>query len=147
MKGKLILFITALTAMLGGMGVSAGAQNLIDGYTRVYYADDLKDGKAYFLISDRTKYAGNSTGKPKGMSNKLDKYTISWDNPSSGIYFVYWGDFDADEAGFQWIAEDMGDGKWAFKNAVKNEYLGVKNSYDDDVLFSATLTTARGDSS
>ena len=138
MKGKLILFITALTAMLGGMGVSAGAQNLIDGYTRVYYADDLKDGKAYFLISDRTKYAGNSTGKPKGMSNKLDKYTISWDNPSSGIYFVYWGDFDADEAGFQWIAEDMGDGKWAFKNAVKNEYLGVKNSYDDDVLFSAT---------
>ena len=136
MKGKFLLILMALAAMLSITSVSA--QNLIEGFTRVYYADDLKDGKAYFLISDRTKYAGNSTGLPKGMSYKLNKYTISWDNPSSGIYFVYWGDFDAAEEGFQWIAEDMGDGKWAFKNVVKGEYLGVKNSYDDDVLFSAT---------
>lgn len=114
------------------------AQDLIEGYRRVYYADELQDGKTYFLISDRIKYAGNSTGKPKGMSYKLDRYTISWDKPSDGIYFVYWGDFDADEEGFQWIAEKVGDDQWAFKNVVKGEYLGVKNSYDDDVLFSAT---------
>ena len=85
MKKSLLLSLLMLL-----IAFSAGAQNLIDGYTRVFYADDLQDGKAYFLISDRTKYAGNQTGKPKGMSNKLDKYTISWDKPSSGIYVVYW---------------------------------------------------------
>ena len=114
------------------------AQNPLEGYTRVFYADDLKEGKAYFLISDRTKFNGNNTGKPKGMSYKLDSYKISWDKPSEGIYFVYWGDFDAEEEGFQWIAEKVGDNQWAFKNKVKDEYLGVKNSYDDDVLFSPT---------
>ena len=119
-------------------GTSISAQNLIEGYNRVFYADDLQEGKTYFLISDRTKYAGNTTGKPKGMSYKLDSYTISWDKPSEGIYFVYWGDFDEDEEGFQWIAEKVGDDQWAFRNKVKGEYLGVKNSYDDDVLFSAT---------
>ena len=118
--------------------MTMGAQDLIEGYTRVLYPEDLQEGKAYFLISDRTKYAGNSTGKPKGMSYKLDRYTISWDVPSSGIYFVYWGDFDEDEEGFQWIAEKVGDDQWAFKNKVRGEYLGVKNSYDDDVLFSTT---------
>ena len=118
--------------------MTMGAQDLIEGYTRVLYPEDLQEGKAYFLISDRTKYAGNSTGKPKGMSYKLDRYTISWDVPSNGIYFVYWGDFDEDEEGFQWIAEKVGDDQWAFKNKVRGEYLGVKNSYDDDVLFSTT---------
>ena len=129
-----LLFLAAL--MLGG--TNANAQDLIEGYKRVLYADDLQDGKTYFIISDRTKFAGNSTGKPKGMSYKLDRYKISWDKPSDGIYFVYWGDFDADEEGFQWIAEKVGDDQWAFKNKVRGEYLGVKNSYDDDVLFSAT---------
>ena len=116
----------------------AKAQNILDDYKRVYYADNLKEGKAYFLISDRTKFNGNNTGKPKGMSYKLDNYKISWDKPSEGIYFVYWGDFDADEEGFQWIAEKVGDDQWAFKNKVREEYIGVKNSYDDDVLFSTT---------
>ena len=114
------------------------AQDLIEGYSRVMYPEDLQEGKAYFIISDRTKFAGNSTGIPKGMSYKLDKYTISWDNPGEGIFFVYWGDFDDTEEGFQWIAEKVGDDKWAFKNKVKEEYIGVKNSYDDDVLFSST---------
>ena len=99
---------------------------------------DIEEGKTYFIISDRTKFAGNNTGKPKGMSYKLDSYKISWDKPSDGIYFVYWGDFDAEDEGFQWIAEKVGEGQWAFKNIVKDEYLGVKNSYDDDVLFSTT---------
>ena len=133
LKSMLLLFLAAMMAMPG-----MKAQDLIEGYKRVYYADDLQEGKTYFLISDRTKYAGNSNGKPKGMSYKLDSYKISWDVPSDGIYFVYWGDFDAEEEGFQWIAEKVGDDKWAFKNKVREEYIGVKNSYDDDVLFSAT---------
>ena len=132
-KFFLLLFLAVVASVSG-----TRAQNLIDGYKRVYYADDLKDGKTYFLISDRTKYNGNSSGKPKGMSYKLDSYKISWDKPSEGIYFVYWGDFDAEEEGFQWVAEKVGDDQWAFKNVVKGEHLGVKNSYDDDVLFSAT---------
>ena len=125
----LLLFLAAVTLE---------AQGLIEGYTRVFYPEDLQEGKTYFIISDRTKFAGNTNGIPKGMSYKLDSYTISWDNPSQGIYFVYWGDFDETEEGFQWIAEKVGDDKWAFKNKVKEEYLGVKNSYDDDVLFSST---------
>ena len=129
------LFVGALLFM-GSTGASA--QDLIEGYKRVLYADDIEEGKTYFIISDRTKFAGNNTGKPKGMSNKLDSYTISWDKPSDGIYFVYWGDFNEEEEGFQWIAEKVGEDQWAFKNKVKDEYLGVKNSYDDDVLFSAT---------
>ena len=129
-----LLFFVAM--MLGGSGI--WAQNLIEGYNRVLYADDLQDGKAYFLISDRTKFAGNTTGKPKGMSYKLDRYTISWDVPANGIFFVYWGDFDEEDEGFQWIAEKVGEDQWAFKNKVRGEYLGVKNSYDDDVLFSTS---------
>ena len=129
------LFVAAL--LLTG-STSASAQDLIEGYKRVLYADDIEEGKTYFIISDRTKFAGNNTGKPKGMSYKLDSYKISWDKPSDGIYFVYWGDFDAEDEGFQWIAEKVGEGQWAFKNIVKDEYLGVKNSYDDDVLFSTT---------
>ncbi len=129
------LFVAALLLM---GSTSASAQDLIEGYKRVLYADDIEDGKTYFIISDRTKFAGNQTGKPKGMSYKLDSYKISWDKPSEGIYFVYWGDFDAEDEGFQWIAEKVGEGQWAFKNIVKDEYLGVKNSYDDDVLFSTT---------
>ena len=129
--------LSLFSALLLSMTNICG-QNLIEGYSRIHFADELQDGKTYFLISDRTRYAGNNTGKPKGMSYKLDRYTISWDAPSSGIYFVYWGDFDEEEEGFQWIAEKVGDDHWAFKNKVRGEYLGVKNSYDDDVLFSAT---------
>ena len=131
---KILSFLAALLLS----SISVFGQDLIEGYSRVYYADELQDGKTYFLISDRTKFNGNNTGKPKGMSYKLDRYTISWDKPSEGIYFVYWGDFDEEEEGFQWIAEKVGDDQWAFKNKVKGKYLGVKNSYDDDVLFSST---------
>ena len=132
-KSFLLIFFAAMMAVS-----EVAAQNLIEGYTRIFYADDLQEGKTYFLISDRTKFAGNNTGKPKGMSYKLDRYTISWDKPAQGIYFVYWGDFDEDDEGFQWIAEKVGDDQWAFKNKVWGEYIGVKNSYDDDVLFSAS---------
>ena len=130
------LLLLLATMMLNSSAVFA--QDLLEGYSRVLYPEDLQEGKAYFIISDRTKFAGNTNGIPKGMSYKLDKYTITWDVPASGIYFVYWGDFDADEEGFQWIAEKVGDDQWAFKNKVRGEYIGVKNSYDDDVLFSAT---------
>ena len=53
------LFVGALLFM-GSMSVSA--QDLIEGYKRVLYADDIEEGKTYFIISDRTKFAGNNTG-------------------------------------------------------------------------------------
>ena len=129
MKNKILSFLTML--FLGSIDVCA--QNLIEGYTRVYYADDLKEGKAYFIISDRTKFAGNNTGKPKAMSIQLDSYKVKW-----GTQYVYWGDFDANEEGFQWIAEKDGDDQWAFKNKVNGQYLGRESGSDNDVLFSAT---------
>ena len=128
-KSSLLLFLAAI--MLVGTNICA--QDLIEGYKRVLYADDLQDGKAYFLISDRTKFAGNTTGTPKGMSIQLDSYKIKW-----GEEYVYWGDFDEEEEGFQWIAEKVGDGQWAFKNKVKEQYLGRKTGGDNDVIFSET---------
>ena len=129
MKNKILSFFALL--FLSSIGVSA--QDLIDGYKRVYYPDDLKEGKVYFIISDRTKFAGNNSGKPKGMSIQLDSYKIKW-----GDQYVYWGDFDADEEGFQWIAEKVDDSQWAFKNKVKGQYLGRESGSDNDVLFSST---------
>lgn len=129
MKNKILFSLAML--FLSGIGVSA--QNLIEGYKRVYYPDDLKEGKAYFIISDRTKFAGNNSGKPKGMSIQLDSYKIKW-----GDQYVYWGDFDADEEGFQWIAEKVEGDQWAFKNKVKGQYLGRESGSDNDVLFSST---------
>ena len=127
--GRLKSFLLLFLAVVAGVK----AQNLLDGYTRVFYADDLKEGKAYFIISDRTKFAGNNTGKPKAMSIQLDSYKVKW-----GTQYVYWGDFDANEEGFQWIAEKDGDDQWAFKNKVNGQYLGRESGSDNDVLFSAT---------
>lgn len=129
MKNKTLFSL----ALLFLSSIDVCAQDLIDGYKRVYYPDDLKEGKAYFIISDRTKFAGNNTGKPKGMSIQLDSYKIKWGNQ-----YVYWGDFDADEEGFQWIAEKVDDSQWAFKNKVKGQYLGRETGSDNDVLFSST---------
>ena len=109
------------------------AQNLLEDYARILYPEDLQEGKAYFIISDRTKFAGNNSGKPKGMSTQLDSYKIKW-----GEQYVYWGDFDEEEEAFQWIAEKVGDDQWAFKNKVKEQYLGRKTGSDNDVLFSTT---------
>ena len=128
LKSFLLLSFIAMIAVCG-----VKAQNLIEGYTRVFYPEDLQEGKAYFIISDRTKFAGNSTGKPKGMSTQLDSYTIKW-----GAQYVYWGDFDEEEEAFQWIAEKVGDDQWAFKNKVKGQYIGRKTGSDNDVLFSTT---------
>ena len=128
LKIFLLLFFAAMMAV-----PQMKAQNLIEGYNRIFYADDLKDGKEYFLISDRTKYAGNNTAKPKGMSIQLDSYKIKW-----GEQYVYWGDFDEEEEGFRWIAEKVGNDQWAFKNKVKGQYIGRKTGSDNDVLFSST---------
>ena len=127
--GRLKSFLLLFLAVVAGVK----AQNLLEGYARVFYADDLKEGKAYFIISDRTKFAGNSSGKPKGMSTQLGSYKIKW-----GEQYVYWGDFDEEEEAFQWIAEKVGDDQWAFKNKVKGQYIGRKTGSDNDVLFSAT---------
>ena len=120
-----------LAAVCGVTGVKA--QDLIEGYTRIYYPEDIQEGKTYFIISDRTKFNGNSTGLPKGMSTQLDSYKIKW-----GDQYVYWGDFNEEEEAFQWIAEKVGDDQWAFKNKVKGQYIGRKTGSDNDVLFSST---------
>lgn len=124
----MLLFIATMMA-----APALKAQNLIEGYSRVLYPEDLEDGKAYFIISDRTKFAGNTTGLPKGMSTQLDSYKIKW-----GEQYVYWGDFDEEVEAFQWIAEKVDDDRWAFKNKVKGQYLGRKTGSDNDVLFSTT---------
>ncbi len=128
---SLQLFVTALLLLLGVTGASA--KDLIDGHKRVLYPEDLKEGKAYFIISDRTKFAGNSTGKPKAMSPQLESYKIKW-----GTQYVYWGDFDAEEEAFQWVCEKVDEGQWAFKNKVNGLYLGRESGSDNDVIFSET---------
>ena len=131
MKKSNLFLLTVLAAMMAVPALKA--QDLIEGYSRVLYPEDIEEGKAYFIISDRTKFNGNNTGLPKGMSTQLDSYKIQW-----GAQYVYWGDFDEEEEAFQWIAEKVGDDQWAFKNKVKGQYIGRKTGSDNDVLFSAT---------
>ena len=73
MKNKILSFLTML--FLGSIDVCA--QNLIEGYTRVYYADDLKEGKAYFIISDRMKFAGNNTATKSNGAPSMSIGVIS----------------------------------------------------------------------
>lgn len=124
-----ILRLAACLLLLTGTAVRAGAQ--LSGYHQVLYADDLEEGKAYFIVSDRTKFAGNDTGKPKAMSMLMDSYTVSW-----GSQYVYWGDLDVDEEGFVWTAEKAGDDLWAFRNKANGQYIGELTGSDGDVLFS-----------
>lgn len=113
-------------------GPSPEPTNLLEDYKRIFNISELEDGATYFIISDRTKYAGNSTGKPKAMSPMIDSYTINW-----GDQYVYWGDFDEEQEAFQWIAEETTDGRWAFRNVTKNLYLGEGSGGDQDVIFSS----------
>lgn len=124
-----ILRLAACLLLLTGTAVRAGAQ--LSGYHQVLYADDIEEGKAYFIVSDRTKFAGNDTGKPKAMSMLMDSYTVSW-----GSQYVYWGDLDVDEEGFVWTAEKAGDDLWAFRNKANGQYIGELTGSDGDVLFS-----------
>ncbi|MBO4731077.1 MAG: endonuclease/exonuclease/phosphatase family protein [Bacteroidaceae bacterium] len=106
----------------------------VKGTDKVTDASDITEGKTYYIVSDRTKYAGNNTGKPKAMSTLQNGYTVNW-----GSQYVYWGDLDRCAEGYQWTAEKVG-GHWAFKNKENGKYLGEKNTspVENDVVFSNT---------
>ena len=106
----------------------------LSGLRHVTDLSQIKEGGYYYIVSDRTAYAGNNTGKPKAMSTIQSGYTVNW-----GDQYVYWGDLDRNSNGFVWKAEKVGD-KWAFKNKENGKYLGEKNTspVEDDVVFSAT---------
>ena len=93
-------------------------------------AAQIKEGDQFYIISDRAKFAGNDTAKPKAMSNAQASYSVNW-----GEQYVYWGDLDKEADGFVWTAEKVGD-QWAFLNKENGKYLGNMNEGENDVIFS-----------
>ncbi len=92
----------------------------------------IKEGDQFFIISDRARFAGNTSGKPKAMSAFQADYTIDW-----GEQYVYWGTLNEESDGFVWTAEKVGD-QWAFFNKEKQMYLGNMNEGEADIIFSET---------
>lgn len=103
------------------------------GLLRINRTSDLVEGEEYFIVSDRTAYAGNSSDAPKAMSTQQSNYTTKW-----GTKYVYWGDLDTTQAGFVWTVEEMPGNMWAFKNKANGRYLGNMNTGESDVIFSDT---------
>ena len=93
---------------------------------------EINEGDQFYIISDRIKYAGSKTGKPKAMSTAQASYAVNW-----GSQYVYWGDFDMQADGFVWTAEKVGD-QWAFLNKENGKYIGNMNTGENDVIFSDT---------
>ena len=91
----------------------------------------INEGDQYYIISDRIKYAGTSTGHPKAMACLQSNFPINW-----GDQYVYWGDLDKESDGFIWTAEKVGD-QWAFLNKENGKYLGNMNTnpVESDVVF------------
>ena len=143
MKKHLLLFLLMLIPAFG----TTWAQSSLNGCRHITDLSQIKEGAYYYIVSDRTKYVGNSTGKPKAMSTLQSTYSVNW-----GSQYVYWGDLDRTSDGYQWTAEKVGD-KWAFKNKENGKYLGEKNTspVENDVVFSDTpinyTLTADGDGS
>ena len=92
----------------------------------------IKDGDQFFILSDRAKFAGNTSGKAKAMSTAQSSYTVNW-----GDQYVYWGDLDPEAEGYVWTAEKFGD-QLAFLNKEKGQYLGNMNEGENDIIFSDT---------
>ncbi|MBO7137630.1 MAG: hypothetical protein J6V92_04100 [Bacteroidaceae bacterium] len=90
----------------------------------------INEGDQFYIISDRAKFAGNTTAKPKAMACSQSSFPINW-----GDQYVYWGDLNKESDGFIWTAEKAGD-QWAFLNKENGKYLGNKNTGEDDVIFS-----------
>ncbi|MBQ4228719.1 MAG: endonuclease/exonuclease/phosphatase family protein, partial [Bacteroidaceae bacterium] len=109
----------------------------VDSYTGnpyISYVEEIQEGEEYYIVSDRTKFNGNSTGLPKGMACLQDNFKINW-----GDQYVYWADLDKEADGFIWTAEKVGEDQWAFKNKEKEQYLGNMNMpAEADVIFSST---------
>ena len=92
----------------------------------------IKEGDQFYIISDRAKFAGNMSGKPKAMACAQADFTVNW-----GDQYVYWGTLNEESDGFVWTAEKVGD-QWAFINKEKNMYLGNMNEGEADIIFSDT---------
>ncbi len=120
--------------MLASAFSATWAQPSLNGCRHITDLSQIKEGAYYYIVSDRTKYAGNTTGKPKAMSTQQDSYTTKW-----GTEYVYWGDLDRSSDGFVWKASKSGD-NWTFQNKENKKYLGIKNPNkdEDDVVFSDT---------
>ena len=102
----------------------------------------IEEGGQYYILSDRIKFAGSTSGKPKAMACLQDNFTVNW-----GDQYVYWGDLDKEADGFIWTAEKVGD-QWAFLNRENGKYIGNMNDGESDVIFSEdavgyTLTDLR----
>ena len=92
----------------------------------------IKEGDQFYIISDRARFNGSKTAKPKAMAPMQSHFSINW-----GEQYVYWGDLDAESDGFVWTAEKAGD-QWAFLNKENGKYLGNMNTGESDVIFSDT---------
>ena len=106
----------------------------ISGLDWITDVSQINEGDQYYIISDRIKYAGTSTGQPKAMACLQSDFPINW-----GDHYVYWGDLDMEADGFIWTAEKVGD-QLAFLNKEKGMYLGNMNTnpVESDVVFSET---------
>ncbi|MBP5731948.1 MAG: leucine-rich repeat domain-containing protein, partial [Bacteroidaceae bacterium] len=104
---------------------------LANGVTsEVKNASEMQDGTEYFIVSDRTKFAGSTTSLKKAMSTQQESYDVQW-----GAEYVYWGDLNKTKDGYVWTAENV-SGKWAFKNKENGKYLGHPQGSDNDIYFS-----------
>ena len=92
----------------------------------------INNGDQFFIISDRAKFAGNSSGKAKAMSTMQAAYTVGW-----GDSYVYWGDLNKEADGYVWTVEKVGD-QFAFLNKENGKYLGNMNTGEADIVFSDT---------
>ena len=90
----------------------------------------IKDGDQFFILSDRAKFNGSTSGKAKAMSTIQASYSVNW-----GEQYVYWGDLDKEGDGYVWTAEKVGD-QFAFLNKENGKYLGNMNEGETDVIFS-----------
>ena len=102
----------------------------ISGFNWITDASQIKEGDQFYIISDRAKFAGSTTAKPKAMAPIQPSFAVNW-----GDMYVYWGDLDKESDGFVWTAEKAGD-QWAFLNKENGQYLGNMNEGESDVIFS-----------
>ena len=93
---------------------------------------EIQEGDQFLIISDRGKFNGTTTAKPKAMAYQQDNFPTKW-----GDLYVYWGDLDPEADGFVWTAEKVGD-QWAFLNKENGKYIGNMNTGEADVIFSET---------
>lgn len=60
--------------------------------TPLLNVQEIRSDKYYYIVSDRTKFDGNTSDKPKAISTWQEYYPIDW-----GSQYVYWGDINISE--------------------------------------------------